>query len=580
MRQTRQKAAKSADKGNIMSKFAQLGLSPQLTETLEKAEYTQPTPIQEKVIPLMLEGRDIVGIAQTGTGKTAAFVLPILEKLHTAQSKSRPKHCTALIIVPTRELASQIDDNIAKYGAHVYHERACIVGGVKYPKQISRLNRGLDILVATPGRLEDHLKSGNLSLAHTEIIILDEADQMLDLGFLPAIRRIVKLAPRTRQTILLSATMPKAIRSLAGELLDKPVDVAVAKQATPIEKIEQAIMLMEKPDKRPFTVRAVENQFRTIIFTRTKHGADQLVKYMAKQGVNASAIHGNKSQSQRQRALDAFRKGQEHILIATDIAARGIDIPDVSLVINYDVPTTPESYVHRIGRTARAGREGRAITLCSPEEQKYLRDIERLIKMKLPTENVSVGEIDDAEYDPIKAASAAKVQPSSGAKFDPSEKTNRRRSGGHRGSSSKGGASSRGASSGGEKRGARDGDKRAAPKGGGYKGGDSRDGARDGGGRDGARDAKKGGASKGGWRDAAPKGAPKGGGRDGAPKGSSSGSGGRDGYKGGAKGGAPKGGRDGYKGGARGGSPRGGAPGGGSPRGGGKPNQRNHNRPR
>ena len=387
-----------------MSKFAQLGLSSQLTKAVEKSGYDSPTPIQEKVIPLMLEGGDIVAIAQTGTGKTAAFVLPILERLKANQHKTKPKHCSTLIIVPTRELAKQIDDNIEKYGAHIYHQRACVVGGVKYPKQIKRLNQGLDILVATPGRLEDHLKSGNLSLDHTETLILDEADQMLDLGFFPAIRRIAKKTPRTRQTVLLSATMPKPIRALAAELLDNPKDVAVAPASTPVERIEQAVMLMEKPEKRPFLVHALENQFRTIIFTRTKHGADQLVKYLSKQKVTASAIHGNKSQNQRQRTLEAFRKGEEHILIATDIAARGIDIPDVSLVVNYDVPTTPEAYVHRIGRTARAGREGRAITLCAPEEQKHLRDIEKLIKVKLPIENVQAGGIEDDGYDPMKAA--------------------------------------------------------------------------------------------------------------------------------------------------------------------------------
>ena len=387
-----------------MSKFAELGLSSQLTKAIEKSGYASPTPIQEKAIPLMLQGGDIVAIAQTGTGKTAAFVLPILERLKANQHRATPKHCSTLIIVPTRELAKQIDDNIEKYGTHIYHQRACIVGGVKYPRQIKRLNQGLDILVATPGRLEDHLKSGNLSLDHTETLILDEADQMLDLGLFPAIRRIAKKIPRTRQTVLLSATMPKPIRALAAELLDNPKDIAVAPVSTPVERIEQSVMLMEKSEKRPFLLQALENQFRTIIFTRTKHGADQLVKYLAKQRIFASAIHGNKSQNQRQRTLESFRKGEEPILIATDIAARGIDIPDVSLVVNYDVPTTPEAYVHRIGRTARAGREGRAITLCAPEEQKHLRDIEKLTKMKLPIENVQAGGIDDDRYDPLKTA--------------------------------------------------------------------------------------------------------------------------------------------------------------------------------
>lgn len=385
-----------------MTDFAALGLSNSLTKTLAKNAYKQPTPIQEKIIPLMLQGRDVVGIAQTGTGKTAAFVLPILQQLIGNQHKVKANHCSVLIIVPTRELAAQIDDNIHKYGAHIYHQRACIVGGVKYPKQIAKLNQGLNILVATPGRLEDHLKSGNLSLAHTETIILDEADQMLDLGFFPAIRRIVKQAPRQRQTVLLSATMPKPIRKLADELLDTPIDVAVAPQSKPADKVSQSVILLERPEKRPFVVKAIENQFRSIIFTRTKHGADQLVKYLSKQNIKASAIHGNRSQGQRQRALEAFKSGDEQVLVATDIAARGIDIADVSLVLNYDVPTTPEAYVHRIGRTARAGREGHAITLCSAEEQKYLRAIEKLIKMTLPVENISVSQPDEAAYDPLK----------------------------------------------------------------------------------------------------------------------------------------------------------------------------------
>ncbi len=395
-----------------MSKFAQLGLSSQLTKAIEKSGYDTPTPIQEKVIPLMLQGHDIVAIAQTGTGKTAAFVLPILERLKANQHKARPKHCGTLIIVPTRELAKQIDDNIEKYGAHIYHQRACIVGGEKYPKQIKRLHQGLDILVATPGRLEDHIKSGNLSLDHTETLILDEADQMLDLGFFPAIRRIAQKAPRTRQTILLSATMPKPIRALAAELLQEPKDVSVAPASTPVERIQQAVMMVEKPEKRAFVLQAIENQFRTIIFTRTKHGAEQLQKFLSRQNVLCSAIHGDKSQGQRQRALEAFRTGEEHVLIATDIAARGLDIPDVSLVVNYDLPTVPEAYVHRIGRTARAGREGRAITLCSSEEQKHLREIERLIKVKIPVENVRAGRIDDDSYDPMKAvATPVKKKP-------------------------------------------------------------------------------------------------------------------------------------------------------------------------
>ena len=386
-----------------MSAFAKLGLSKSLTSALSAHDYETPTPIQKEVIPLIRKGRDVVGIAQTGTGKTAAFVLPILENIITTGARPKPKTCTALIIVPTRELASQIEDNIAKYGANVAHSRATIVGGMKYPPQIKKMARGLDIMVATPGRLEDHLKSGAISLRETQTIILDEADQMLDLGFMPAIRRIVKQSPKQRQTVLLSATMPKQIRQLADEILNNPADVAVAKQATPVELIEQTIFLIEKPEKRPFLLRALENAYRTIVFTRTKHGADQVVKFLSKNGQKASAIHGNKSQNQRQRALQAFREGKENILVATDIAARGIDIPEVSLVVNYDMPTVPEAYVHRIGRTARAGRGGQAISLCSKEERPRLRDIERMIKTKLPTENVDHSVVMDAVgYDPLK----------------------------------------------------------------------------------------------------------------------------------------------------------------------------------
>ena len=339
-----------------MSKFASLGLSKQLADTLEKSGYSDPTPIEEKTIPELLKGRDVVGIAQTGTGKTAAFVLPILEKLIQAKTPVEPKRCTALIVVPTRELASQIDDNIAKYGEKIYHQRASIVGGMKYPPQVKKLFRGLDIMVATPGRLEDHLKQGNISLQDTKIVVLDEADQMMDLGFFPAIRRIMRKAPQDRQTVLLSATMPKEIRKLANEFLTDPVDVQVAKQGTPIEKIEQMVYLMDRASKRPFLLAQLENEFRTIVFTRTKHGANDLVTFLKKKGVLASAIHGNKSQAQRQRALDLFRSGKEHILVATDVAARGIDIPDV----------------------------------CAPDEKKRMRDVERLTKLSLPTQNVTV----------------------------------------------------------------------------------------------------------------------------------------------------------------------------------------------
>ena len=394
--------------------FKDLKLEAPILKALEKQGYSQPTPIQEKAIPILLKGHDLLGVAQTGTGKTAAFGIPILNHLLKDKSSGQGKRkIKALVVTPTRELAIQIAENFTAYSQFTSLRNTVIFGGVKQSKQVASLQQGVDILVATQGRLLDLMNQGYITFRDLKYVVLDEADQMLDLGFFPVIRRIMKSTPRKRQTVLLSATMPKPIRALANELLDNPTDVAVTPQSTPVERIEQAVMLMEKPEKRPFLKLALENQFRTIIFTRTKYGADQLVKYLSKQKIIASAIHGNKSQSQRKRTLDAFRNGEEHVLIATDIAARGIDIPDVSSVINYDVPTTPEAYVHRIGRTARAGREGRAITLCAPEEKKHLQAIEKLIKIKLPYENVQAGAVEETGYNPLNAVAKPKKKKSS-----------------------------------------------------------------------------------------------------------------------------------------------------------------------
>ena len=370
-----------------MSKFAQLGLSSQLTKAVEKSGYDSPTPIQEKVIPLMLEGGDIVAIAQTGTGKTAAFVLPILERLKANQHKATPKHCSTLIIVPTRELAKQIDDNIEKYGAHIYHQRACVVGGVKYPKQIKRLNQGLDILVATPGRLEDHLKSGNLSLDHTETLILDEADQMLDMGFIHDIKKLLRLIPSKRQSLFFSATMPKSIMELSGQILKpnyKQVRIAVEKPTA--ERVSQCVYYVSKSEKPSLLIQLLKEELEgsVLVFGRTKHGCDKVVRILDKKGVSAAAIHGNKSQNARQKALKGFKEGKVRVLVATDIAARGIDISGLEHVVNYELPNISETYVHRIGRTGRAEASGSSISFCAADERGYLKDIEKLIKAKVP----------------------------------------------------------------------------------------------------------------------------------------------------------------------------------------------------
>ena len=336
----------------------------------------------------MLEGRDIVGIAQTGTGKTAAFVLPILDKIINDKTPLQAKSCRALILAPTRELAAQIADSIRIYGKQVHHSVAVIVGGVKPSPQIRALKRGVDIVVATPGRLEDHLSTGAIRLDQTTTVVLDEADQMMDMGFIPAVRRIMDRTSKKRQTLLLSATMPKQIRQLANAFLTNPAEIAVAKQSRPVEKIDQRVHFIEKSDKRRFMVDLLrqEKADRTIIFTRTKHMADRVTRHLDKAGLPAEAIHGNKSQGQRQRALDAFKKGRSRILVATDIAARGIDVDNVSHVINYELPNVPEAYVHRIGRTARAGKTGVAISLCDGAERPYLRDIEKVIGRELTKE--------------------------------------------------------------------------------------------------------------------------------------------------------------------------------------------------
>ncbi len=368
-----------------MKQFDSLGLAEPLLRAISAEGYTNPTPIQTDVIPTMLAGRDLVGIAQTGTGKTAAFVLPLLNKINQQKRAPNPKCCGALILAPTRELAAQIADSIRTYGRHMRHSVAVVVGGVKPAPQIRAMARGVDILVATPGRLEDHLSQGALRLDQTRTVILDEADQMLDLGFMPAIRRLMKQVPQDRQTVLLSATMPKQIRSLANDFLSDPVEISVAPASRPIDRIDQKVMHLDRSSKRQTLIEILtpEEVERAIVFTRTKRGADKVSQHLEKAGLSSAAIHGNKSQGQRERALDAFKKGGVRILVATDIAARGIDVDAVSHVVNFELPNVPEAYVHRIGRTARAGSSGFAISFCDDTEQGLLRDIEKLIGARL-----------------------------------------------------------------------------------------------------------------------------------------------------------------------------------------------------
>ncbi len=368
-----------------MKKFSDLGLAETVLKAVEAEGYTSPTPIQAQVIPAMLEGRDVLGTAQTGTGKTASFVLPLLHRLADDHARPAPKTCGTLILAPTRELAAQIADSVRAYGKYGRQSVAVVVGGVKPGPQITAMARGVDILVATPGRLMDHMQGGAIRLDQTTTVILDEADQMLDLGFMPAIRKIMAKVPAKRQTALLSATMPKPIRALANDFLSNPVEVAIETVAKPIELIDQSVILVDRSSKRRIltdmlSAREVE---RAIVFTRTKRGADKVTRFLADAGLSAAAIHGNKSQNQRTKALDAFKHGSVTILVATDIAARGIDVDNVSHVVNFELPNIPESYVHRIGRTARAGKSGIAVSLCDGAEREFLRDIEKLVGYKI-----------------------------------------------------------------------------------------------------------------------------------------------------------------------------------------------------
>ena len=369
-----------------MTSFHDFGLAEPITRALAEEKYVTPTPIQAQTIPVVLSRRDVIGIAQTGTGKTAAFAVPILHHLFTNRRRPERKTCRVLVLSPTRELSGQILDSFRTYGRHVGTRAALVIGGVSMGAQVRAVQNGVDVLVATPGRLLDLVTSNGLRLGEVEFFVLDEADRMLDMGFIHDIRKIVAKLPKQRQTLLFSATMPRAIAALADQMLRDPAKVAVTPSASTVERVEQRILHVDRVAKPAVLAEILQRDSigRALVFTRTKHGADKVVRGLAKAGISAHAIHGNKSQNQRERVLAAFRQGEVLTLVATDIAARGIDVDDISHVVNFDLPNVPETYVHRIGRTARAGAAGVAISLCDAEEAAYLRDIEKLIRMSIP----------------------------------------------------------------------------------------------------------------------------------------------------------------------------------------------------
>src|SRR5438309_8668255 len=378
------------ERTRLLTSFQDFGLADPISRALKEENYETPTPIQAQTIPTALTGRDVVGIAQTGTGKTAAFALPILHRLLQNRIRPQPKSCRVLVLSPTRELSGQILDSFNAYGRHLRLSSTLAIGGVPMGRQVRALMQGVEVLVATPGRLLDLVQSNGLKLGQVEFLVIDEADRMLDMGFINDIRKIVAKTPVKRQTLFFSATMPKDIAELAEQMLRDPARVAVTPAATTVERITQRIIQVDHSAKPALLAQLLQQEQvgRALIFTRTKHGADKVVKGLARAGISSDAIHGNKSQNNRERALAAFRSGEIRTLVATDIAARGIDVDGISHVFNFDLPNVPETYVHRIGRTARAGAEGTAISLVAgPEEMSYLRDIERLIRVALPRED-------------------------------------------------------------------------------------------------------------------------------------------------------------------------------------------------
>jgi len=377
--------------------FAKLGLTDELLQAVADQGYTLPTPVQEKAIPLILAGRDVLAGAQTGTGKTASFTLPLLQRLAAnTDPDQKPRRVRALILVPTRELAAQVYESVLTYGKYLSLQVEPIVGGASVGIQTRQLRRGCDIIVATPGRLIDHIKQRNVSLANIEMLILDEADRMLDMGFMPDVKQVMALLPKQRQTLLFSATVPNAIKALAASVLHHPVEVEVAKQNATAENVSELVYGIGREYKRELLSYLIgsNNWKQVLVFVRTKHGADRLEKQLIEDGIRSVALHGDKTQGARNKALEYFKTGKVSVLVATDIAARGLDIEDLPHVINYDVPQVPEDYIHRIGRTGRAGSSGVAISLVCPEEAWMLIEIEKLLKRQIPR-------IEDTGYEPV-----------------------------------------------------------------------------------------------------------------------------------------------------------------------------------
>jgi superfamily II DNA/RNA helicase len=418
-------------KDSSLTSFDDFRLNDAIKRALAEEKYLVPTPIQVQTIPTVMAGRDVIGIAQTGTGKTAAFALPILNHLASVARPPARKGCRVLVLSPTRELSGQILDSFRAYGRHLRISAALAIGGVSMGGQVRSLLNGVDVLVATPGRLLDLVKGNALRLDGVECLVLDEADRMLDMGFIHDIRKIVAKLPLRRQTLMFSATMPRAIAELASQMLHDPVKVAVAPVATTAERIEQRLIRVDRAAKPAALVEVLRHETvdRALIFTRTKHGADKVVRGLVRAGIAADAIHGNKSQNQRERVLAAFRKGTTRILVATDIAARGIDVDGISHVINFDLPNVPETYVHRIGRTARAGAEGVAISLCDREEAAFVRDIEKLIRMSIPATDRRAPARQSEPSGANANVNHVSVQPPSSA---PAKRRGRRRNGASR----------------------------------------------------------------------------------------------------------------------------------------------------
>ena len=393
-----------------MTSFHDFGLAEPILRAIAEEKYETPTPIQAQTVPLALSGRDVIGIAQTGTGKTASFALPILHHLINKRLRPERKACRVLVLSPTRELSGQIADSFRTYGRHIRPLAVELaIGGVPINRQVRGMSRGAEVLVATPGRLLDLVNQRAVRLDQIEVLVLDEADRMLDMGFIHDIKKIITMVPKDRQTLFFSATMPQEIIKLSNQMLRDPAKVSVTPQATTVERIAQRVIHTEKASKQALLAELLKSEQvdRVLVFTRTKHGADKVVRGLQKAGFAADAIHGNKSQNQRERVLADFRSGKLRTLIATDIAARGIDVDGVSHVFNYDLPNVPESYVHRIGRTARAGAEGVAISFCDHEERGYLRDIERLIRMAIPMTDRRTGK---SSGQPISAHSHVAAQ--------------------------------------------------------------------------------------------------------------------------------------------------------------------------